>query len=85
MDENLVQRWQLACERDIAHIVVMPNVTEPKIDLFVKELKACIDTHGAQEPLSADSPLAELSSLAWGSEYAINNSSNKSEEHSNAK
>jgi len=68
VSEVLVQRWQLACERDIAHIVVMPNVTEAKVDLFVRELTECIEEHGAQPVLDEDSPLAQLSSLAWGSE-----------------
>ena len=77
-----MQRWQLACERDIAHIVVMPNVTEHKVDLFVKELQQCIETHGAQQVLSDDSPLAQLSSSAWGSDMdknvtAIHNNSGR--------
>jgi len=83
VSEDLVQRWQLACERDIAHIVVMPNVTEAKVDLFVRELIQCIKEHGAQPVLDDDSPLAQLSSLAWGSEKssafsdgAIKNSKN---------
>ena len=32
LDEKLVKRWQLACEEDIAHVVVMPNVTPTKVD-----------------------------------------------------
>ena len=31
-DEAFVRRWQLACEEDIAHVVVMPNVTRDKVD-----------------------------------------------------
>ena len=30
-DERFVKRWQLACEEDIAHVVVMPNVTTKKV------------------------------------------------------
>jgi histidine decarboxylase len=59
-DENLVRRWQLACEEDIAHVVVMPNVTVFKIDRFVDELCECIDKHGHVEPTREDSPLTKL-------------------------
>eukprot|EP00943_MAST-04B_sp_MAST-4B-sp1_P007538 g7538.t1 len=37
-NEDFVQRWQLACEGDIAHVVVMPNITPTVIDRFVDEL-----------------------------------------------
>ena len=37
-NEEFVQRWQLACEGDIAHVVVMPNITTTVIDRFVDEL-----------------------------------------------
>lgn len=37
-DEEFVRRWQLACEGNIAHVVVMPNVTVEKLDDFVNEL-----------------------------------------------
>ncbi|KAG6390496.1 hypothetical protein SASPL_148231 [Salvia splendens] len=37
-DEEFVRRWQLACERNMAHIVVMPNVTIEKLDCFLNEL-----------------------------------------------
>ena len=38
VDDAFVKRWQLACEEDIAQVVVMPNVTRNKIDCFVEEL-----------------------------------------------
>ncbi|XP_057973023.1 serine decarboxylase [Malania oleifera] len=38
MDEEFVRRWQLACEGNIAHVVVMPNVTIEKLDVFLNEL-----------------------------------------------
>ena len=41
VDDALIKRWQLACEEDIAHVVVMPNVTKDKIDKFVEELLDC--------------------------------------------
>lgn len=37
-NEEFVQRRQLACEGDIAHVVVMPNITRIIIDRFVDEL-----------------------------------------------
>ncbi|XP_021284378.1 serine decarboxylase isoform X1 [Herrania umbratica] len=37
-DEEFVRRWQLACEGKIAHVVVMPNVTIEKLDVFLDEL-----------------------------------------------
>ena len=66
LDDALVKRWQLACEEDIAHVVVMPNVTRPKIDRFVDELIECKDTLGRMKPKSPNSPLTKLTSSAWG-------------------
>ncbi|KAH7299755.1 hypothetical protein KP509_24G027200 [Ceratopteris richardii] len=37
-EEAFVRKWQLACEGDIAHAVVMPNVTREKLDKFVEDL-----------------------------------------------
>merc|ERR1712137_191768 len=37
-DEEFIRRWQLACQENIAHVVVMPNVTIEKLDDFLKEL-----------------------------------------------
>ncbi|CAO1943167.1 unnamed protein product [Urochloa humidicola] len=37
-DEAFVHEWQLACEGNIAHVVVMPNVTIEKITGFVQDL-----------------------------------------------
>ncbi|KAL5223856.1 hypothetical protein ABZP36_010495, partial [Zizania latifolia] len=37
-DEEFVCRWQLACEGNLAHIVVMPNVTFEKLTTFAEEL-----------------------------------------------
>jgi len=71
MDDRLVKRWQLACEEDIAHVVVMPNVTRQKIDKFVEELLECSETHGRTRPLRADSPLSKLASCAWGGDSFV--------------
>merc|ERR1712176_419620 len=69
IDDTLIKRWQLACEEDIAHVVVMPNVTERKIDQFVSELEKCKNEHGRIQPVRKDSPLAQLQSSAWGGSY----------------
>uniref|UniRef100_A0ACD5URK3 Uncharacterized protein n=1 Tax=Avena sativa TaxID=4498 RepID=A0ACD5URK3_AVESA len=37
-DEEFVRRWQLACEGNISHVVVMPSVTINKLDSFLNEL-----------------------------------------------
>lgn len=36
-EEAFVKKWQLACEGDIAHVIVMPNVTLPKLEQFAME------------------------------------------------
>ena len=66
IDDPFIKRWQLACEEDIAHVVVMPNVTRNKIDLFVKELLNSIQVHGRIKPARKNSPLKLLESDAWG-------------------
>eukprot|EP00300_Choanocystis_sp_HF-7_P007865 c15554_g1_i1.p1 GENE.c15554_g1_i1~~c15554_g1_i1.p1 ORF type:complete len:355 (-),score=88.46 c15554_g1_i1:156-1220(-) len=63
--DAFVKRWQLACEDDIAHVVVMPNVTEAKIDVFVKEFVDVIKEHGKANPTSPNSPLTLLKGRAW--------------------
>lgn len=37
-DEEFVRKWQLACERNMSHVVVMPSVTVEKLDDFLDEL-----------------------------------------------
>eukprot|EP00983_Pelagomonas_calceolata_P113189 1159959-Pelagomonas_calceolata.AAC.7 len=36
LEEPFVRKWQLACENDIAHVVVMPNITIAKLEEFVQ-------------------------------------------------
>ena len=72
VDEAFVQRWQLACEEDIAHVVVMPNVTREKVDVFVAEVVASADKHGRTKPLRDDSPLAMLADRSWGGDLLVN-------------
>jgi histidine decarboxylase len=38
LEEEFVRKWQLACEGDIAHVVVMPNIDPNKLETFVGEL-----------------------------------------------
>ncbi|XP_039117155.1 serine decarboxylase 1-like [Dioscorea cayenensis subsp. rotundata] len=37
-DEEFIRRWQLACQGNIAHVVVMPSVSIKKLNNFLKEL-----------------------------------------------
>ncbi len=39
-EEAFVRKWQLACEGDIAHVVVMPNITVEKLEDFVSDYVA---------------------------------------------
>jgi histidine decarboxylase len=64
--DAFVQRWQLACEDDIAHVVVMPNVTRPKVDTFVRELVDSAAQHGRTTPSGPGSSLALLHDPSWG-------------------
>lgn len=36
-NQEFVQKWQLACDNDIAHVIVMPNVSREKIDEFISD------------------------------------------------
>lgn len=69
MDDKFIKRWQLACEEDIAHVVVMPNVTRIKIDKFIEELVECKNTFGRMQPVRKDSPLMKLECSSWGGQY----------------
>lgn len=66
MDDAIIKRWQLACEEDIAHVVVMPNVTRRKIDVFVEDLIECKNKFGRMAPVRENSPLVQLTSTQWG-------------------
>ncbi|KAM4088250.1 hypothetical protein ACB094_07G056700 [Castanea mollissima] len=37
-DDEFIRKWQLACQGNIAHVVVMPNITIDKLDDFLNEL-----------------------------------------------
>lgn len=79
LDEALIKRWQLACEEDIAHVVVMPNITTPKIDKFVQELIDSKNKLGRIEPVREDSPLTKLECSSWGGQYVSHVGDLKSE------
>jgi histidine decarboxylase len=36
--DELVRKWQLATERDISHLIVMPGVSRERIDAFAGDL-----------------------------------------------
>lgn len=36
--DKLIKKWQLAAQGDLAHIVVMPNISKAKIDQFIDDL-----------------------------------------------
>jgi histidine decarboxylase len=48
-DDTIIDKWQLASQGDISHIVVMQHVTQEKLDSFIKDCKSCKnagkDTH----------------------------------------
>lgn len=50
-------------------MVVMPNVTRKKADVFVKALCASIAEHGHFDPVSKTSPLSMLSDPSWGGHW----------------
>ena len=41
MPEPVKQKWQLATEGDVAHIICMPNVTKSQIDEFINDVVNC--------------------------------------------
>ena len=63
--EAMIKRWSLACEEDIAHVVVMPNVTRQKIDVFVEEFVKVREEQGEIEQISGSSPLAMVRKYKW--------------------
>ena len=44
-EEAFVRKWQLACEGDLAHVVVMPNIGIPQLEEFVQDLVASRARH----------------------------------------
>tara|TARA_Y100000591_G_scaffold108464_1_gene92284 strand:+ start:6486 stop:7811 length:1326 start_codon:yes stop_codon:yes gene_type:complete len=56
---DFIKKWQLACEEDITHIIVMPNITKKKIDIFVNEFLDCIKNFG-NIPVKKNGQLSKL-------------------------
>lgn len=59
---EFIKKWQLACESDIAHVIVMPNITENKIDKFINEFLDCIQKYGHIEIIE-DGQLIKLKTM----------------------
>mmetsp|Transcript_35339 Transcript_35339/g.100036 ORF Transcript_35339/g.100036 Transcript_35339/m.100036 type:complete len:517 (+) Transcript_35339:217-1767(+) len=59
-DLAFVRKWQLACEGEVAHVVVMPNIGIDKLQVFVAELIASRAAVAAgKAKLVAESALAD--------------------------
>eukprot|EP01090_Pellita_catalonica_P019317 TRINITY_DN651_c0_g1_i2.p1 TRINITY_DN651_c0_g1~~TRINITY_DN651_c0_g1_i2.p1 ORF type:complete len:321 (-),score=51.81 TRINITY_DN651_c0_g1_i2:453-1415(-) len=41
--QSIKDKWQLATEGNISHVICMPNVTKTQIDEFVNDLKNCTE------------------------------------------
>nr|GEZ97832.1 putative serine decarboxylase [Tanacetum cinerariifolium] len=56
-DEKFTRKWQLACQGNIAHVVVKPNINIHKLDDFVNELierrKVCYENGKLKSPCVA--------------------------------
>jgi len=37
-NDDIIQKWQLATEKDISHLVIMPHVNKEKLDAFLEDL-----------------------------------------------
>ncbi|CAL5229647.1 g13012 [Coccomyxa viridis] len=54
-EEAFIRKWQLACEGDVAHVVVMPNIHIPKLEEFVQDLVASRARHFTRAALQVAS------------------------------
>nr|GEX89232.1 serine decarboxylase [Tanacetum cinerariifolium] len=56
-DEKFTRKWQLACQGNITHVVVKPNINIHKLDDFVNELiercKVCYENEKLKSPCVA--------------------------------
>jgi histidine decarboxylase len=68
-EEAFVRKWQLACEGDLAHVVVMPNIGIPQLEDFVQDLVASRARHftraAMQVGLRADSSMQANTLTIW--------------------
>ena len=53
MDMTFVKKWQLACEENIAHVVVMPSVRKEILEEFVGELVEVLESTRAANKAAA--------------------------------
>ena len=60
-EESFVKKWQLACQGDIAHVVVMPNITVDKLEAFVQDLiqSRARESTSSMRQLAADARASE--------------------------
>ncbi|KAL3157766.1 hypothetical protein ABBQ32_012192 [Trebouxia sp. C0010 RCD-2024] len=66
-EETFVKKWQLACQGDIAHVVVMPNITLEKLETFVQDLiqsRARVSV-AAMKQIAADARAADPEADAY--------------------
>jgi histidine decarboxylase len=49
--KQIKEKWQLATEGGIAHVICMPNVTKHQIDLFINDIQNCQETFEEIEDL----------------------------------
>ena len=52
MPESIKNKWQLATEDSVTHIICMPNVTKEQIDEFIEDVVAVLETEPIQEEFS---------------------------------
>ncbi|MGG8497035.1 histidine decarboxylase [Tenacibaculum sp. TC6] len=52
MPESIKNKWQLATEDSVTHIICMPNVTKKQIDEFIEDVVAVLETEPIQEEFS---------------------------------
>lgn len=74
-EETFIRKWQLACQGDIAHVVVMPNVDINKLQIFVAELIAS----RAREAVQAAKQVALAAKEIEDCDYEFTASSSDSE------
>lgn len=56
--ESIVDKWQLATQGDIAHVIVMPHVTKELLDQFLTDIRASVGASASCQTLLAPDVLA---------------------------
>ncbi|KAH0642585.1 hypothetical protein KY290_034167 [Solanum tuberosum] len=79
LEQEFIHKWQLSCERDMTHVVVMPGVTTQMLDNFViesggKDIEVAVMTkeHGLNqlEEAEIDAIVAEIETEKAAAEAA---------------